>query len=282
MAEEGNNQIFQIEDEESPIDLTTEKETQIVSKCKGTKKFDKLNLSEAEIEERRRSANFMERRRMKKMSSALADLRRCIPQQYHLYHRRMSKIRTLRLAIAYIKALTDMLVKDDQRRHGLALSQATLPALGMRLPHEPFSPLRSSMIIAAYAAHGAQTPRRQLMFSPDTRVQDIPGPNTQTPESYHHPAYRTPVSHPMFGQSYFQTPFSDKPTAKATIPAPEDKKEKVRPFLIAKCPAFPENSGRSLRHVGVRRESSCRFATEELDGVCPLPEESEGVHGDRL
>ncbi|XP_061179413.1 uncharacterized protein LOC133188038 [Saccostrea echinata] len=281
MAEEGNEEISQlvIEDEESPIDLTTEKEPQIGQKYKGTKKFDKLNLSEAEIEERRRSANFMERRRMKKMSSALADLRRCIPQQYHLYHRRMSKIRTLRLAIAYIKALTDMLVKDDQRRQVMAMSQATFPALGMRLPHEPFSPLRSSMIIAAYAAHGAQSPRRQLMFSPDTRTKDIPRP-FQTPETCQHPAYQTPVSHPLFGQSFVQNSISNKPAAKHTSD-PEDNKEKSQSLLFAKYTAFPENPPRTLLHIGIPLESSCRYATE-LDGVCPLPEESDDAHGERL
>ena len=104
MAEESDSDVpvLVIDEENLPVDLS--KDGEFLRREKGTKKFDKLKLSEEEIEERRRAANFMERRRMKKMSTALADLRKCIPQQYHLYHRRMSKIRTLRLAIAYIKA----------------------------------------------------------------------------------------------------------------------------------------------------------------------------------
>lgn len=69
---------FIIEDVHSPVDLTIADKEESEKKEKGTKKFDKLKLSEEEIEERRRSANYMERRRMKKMSSALADLRNTI------------------------------------------------------------------------------------------------------------------------------------------------------------------------------------------------------------
>ncbi|XP_056001742.1 uncharacterized protein LOC130048724 [Ostrea edulis] len=276
MDQTANSQVcgLAIENVESPVDLSNEEESEIVQKDRGTKKFDKLKLSEDEIEERRRAANCMERRRMKKMSDALANLRKCIPVQHHLLHRRMSKIRTLRLAIAYIKALRDMLVNDDQRRQMIAVTQPTFPAGTMRLPHEPFSPLRNSMVIAAYAAHGAaQTPKRQLMFSPNFSFQEVPKSHFQTPGTSRHPAYQTPESYPLFGQPCFRTPISGKPVAEHTITSPEDEKEQGNQRVIGGYTLFQTSHDRSPFPVGIRQSSSCRYAAEDLDGVCPLPED---------
>uniref|UniRef100_K1QS89 Uncharacterized protein n=1 Tax=Magallana gigas TaxID=29159 RepID=K1QS89_MAGGI len=57
---------FTVEDAHSPVDLTLADEEESEKKERGIKKFDKLKLTEEEIEERRRSAKYMERRRMKK------------------------------------------------------------------------------------------------------------------------------------------------------------------------------------------------------------------------
>ena len=46
---------------------------------------------------------------MRRLNTALDELRKCIPQHFHLYHRRLSKIKTLRLAISYIATLGDLL-----------------------------------------------------------------------------------------------------------------------------------------------------------------------------
>lgn len=266
--------VFTVEDAHSPVDLTIADKEESEKKEKGTKKFDKLKLSVEEIEERRRSANYMERRRMKKMSSALADLRKCIPQQYHLYHRRMSKIRTLRLAIAYIKALKDILLKDDQRRQLVAMSsQSSFPHGRMRLPHEPFSPMSSSMIIAAYAAHGAQVPKRQLMFSPDLRFQEVPEPRFQTPRVPRHSAYQTPVNNPIYGQSFFQTPVLNKTAPEHTISSPEEEVKQVKQVVIAGYTVFHNKEDGTSCPIGASRSSSCRYVTEGFDGVCPLPED---------
>jgi hypothetical protein len=267
------------ENAESPIDLSIENETEIVQKDKGTKKFDRLKLSEEEIEERRRAANRMERRRMKKMSDALANLRKCIPVQHHLIHRRMSKIRTLRLAVAYIKALRDMLEHDDRRRQMLAMTQSTFSSGTMRLPHVPFSPMENSMIIAAYAAHGAQAPKRQLMFSPNFSLQEVPRSHFQTPETSRHPAYQTPVNYPLLGQSCFRTPISGKPVPEHTITSPEDEKEQEKQLLIGGYTVFQSRPDGPRFPTGIRRTSSCRYAAEDLDGVCPLPEDD--IPGER-
>lgn len=265
---------FIIEDVHSPVDLTIADKEESEKKEKGTKKFDKLKLTEEEIEERRRSANYMERRRMKKMSSALADLRKCIPQQYHLYHRRMSKIRTLRLSIAYIKALKDILLKDDQRRQLVAMSsQAAFPHGGMRLPHEPFSPMSSSMIIAAYAAHGSQVPKRQLMFSPDLRFQEVSEPRFQTPGVSRHPVYQTPVNNPIYGQSFFRTPVLNKTAPEHTISSPEEEVQQGKQVVIAGYTVFQNKEDGTSCPIGASRSSSCRYVTEGFDGVCPLPED---------
>lgn len=265
---------FIIEDVHSPVDLTIADKEESEKKEKGTKKFDKLKLTEEEIEERRRSANYMERRRMKKMSSALADLRKCIPQQYHLYHRRMSKIRTLRLSIAYIKALKDILLKDDQRRQLVAMSsQAAFPHGGMRLPHDPFSPMSSSMIIAAYAAHGSQVPKRQLMFSPDLRFQEVSEPRFQTPGVSRHPVYQTPVNNPIYGQSFFRTPVLNKTAPEHTISSPEEEVQQGKQVVIAGYTVFQNKEDGTSCPIGASRSSSCRYVTEGFDGVCPLPED---------
>lgn len=265
---------FIIEDVQSPVDLTIADKEESEKKETGTKKFDKLKLTEEEIEERRRSANYMERRRMKKMSSALADLRKCIPQQYHLYHRRMSKIRTLRLSIAYIKALKDILLKDDQRRQLVAMSsQAAFPHGGMRLPHEPFSPMSSSMIIAAYAAHGSQVPKRQLMFSPDLRFQEVSEPRFQTPGVSRHPVYQTPVNNPIYGQSFFRTPVLNKTAPEHTISSPEEEVQQGKQVVIAGYTVFQNKEDGTSCPIGASRSSSCRYVTEGFDGVCPLPED---------
>jgi hypothetical protein len=50
---------------------------------------------------------------MKKLSKALEDLRKCIPAEYHISNRKMSKIRTLRLAVNYIASLTEIIERDN-------------------------------------------------------------------------------------------------------------------------------------------------------------------------
>nr|XP_002738800.1 PREDICTED: protein dimmed-like [Saccoglossus kowalevskii] len=60
---------------------------------------------------RRLKANSQERMRMHRLNTALDELRKVIPRQ--LCDRRLSKIKTLRLAISYISALADMVNGND-------------------------------------------------------------------------------------------------------------------------------------------------------------------------
>ena len=88
-------------------------------------------------------ANTQERSRMRRLNDALEELRSVIPTTFHLYHRRLSKIKTLRMAISYIAALSDALNSDnhDESGHGgggLAMDAnfggALLDASGQRGP----------------------------------------------------------------------------------------------------------------------------------------------------
>ncbi|VBB33847.1 unnamed protein product [Acanthocheilonema viteae] len=63
----------------------------------------------------RRAANFRERRRMCSINVAFMKLRRFIPT--FPYEKRLSKIDTLNLAIAYISLLENLLNSDHQNMH---------------------------------------------------------------------------------------------------------------------------------------------------------------------
>lgn len=71
---------------------------------------------DSESEMRRLTANSQERARMQKINKALADLKKCLPEHFHLHHRRMSKIRALRSAMVYIRGLSQLLHEDNMRR----------------------------------------------------------------------------------------------------------------------------------------------------------------------
>uniref|UniRef100_A0A8C4N141 BHLH domain-containing protein n=1 Tax=Eptatretus burgeri TaxID=7764 RepID=A0A8C4N141_EPTBU len=67
----------------------------------------------------RQAANVRERKRMLSINSAFEDLRRHVPT--FPYEKRLSKIDTLRLAIAYIALLEDILLSDVEPRSYLEL-----------------------------------------------------------------------------------------------------------------------------------------------------------------
>ncbi|RWS24077.1 Heart- and neural crest derivatives-expressed protein 2-like protein [Leptotrombidium deliense] len=72
-------------------------------------------MSKAEIEKKRNLANTQERQRMRKLNNALELLRKAIPEEFHMNHppRRLSKIKTLRKAIEYIRHLEVLLSEPD-------------------------------------------------------------------------------------------------------------------------------------------------------------------------
>ncbi|XP_077539681.1 uncharacterized protein LOC144152309 [Haemaphysalis longicornis] len=69
----------------------------------------KRSLSQAELERRRSLANHQERRRMHRLNSALDRLRSAIPPRLQNGSRRLSKIKTLKMAISYIVELQAVL-----------------------------------------------------------------------------------------------------------------------------------------------------------------------------
>lgn len=69
----------------------------------------KRSLSQAELERRRSLANHQERRRMHRLNSALDRLRGAIPPRLQNGSRRLSKIKTLKMAISYIVELQAVL-----------------------------------------------------------------------------------------------------------------------------------------------------------------------------
>ncbi|XP_075553058.1 uncharacterized protein LOC142585871 [Dermacentor variabilis] len=69
----------------------------------------KRSLSQAELERRRSLANHQERRRMHRLNSALDRLRSTIPPRLQNGSRRLSKIKTLKMAINYIVELQTVL-----------------------------------------------------------------------------------------------------------------------------------------------------------------------------
>ncbi|KAL8580158.1 hypothetical protein ACOMHN_043043 [Nucella lapillus] len=81
------------------------------------KKERKVPLSEEESERKRILANSQERGRMNRLNRALANLRRVLPEELSLSNRRLSKIRTIRLAGSYIRDLTKLLAEDDANRN---------------------------------------------------------------------------------------------------------------------------------------------------------------------
>ncbi|KAK3584882.1 hypothetical protein CHS0354_023467 [Potamilus streckersoni] len=90
-------------------------------KRKERSKDDKISNdsgdNEDDLDEKKRLlANCQERKRMQRLNKALEKLRSVLPPQFQLYHRRMSKIRTLRVAMNYIATLTEMLAEHSQEK----------------------------------------------------------------------------------------------------------------------------------------------------------------------
>ncbi|KAK3104195.1 hypothetical protein FSP39_025175 [Pinctada imbricata] len=261
-----------------PVDLTSES-NEIRKKIndrkkKRVKKFESLNISEEEMEERRRSANDLERRRMKKMSEALDDLRKCIPQHLHLYHRRMSKIRTLRLATSYIRALSDMLQKDIMRemvqnayrniQYNLIQSPVVYPGITVNVAPSPTTGTPN-------LGHSYHTPpRRQLNFSQgqgySPSTQYLPTPDqTLGP----HPAYQTPIPPSI---AFYRTSAQRRwHTPSHTLSSPPEEDE--YPSKPYEDPSV-QGDGR-VPDQEFSGKMSCRYGTMYVEGVYPLPDSKQ-------
>ncbi len=66
------------------------------------------------MDKKRIAANVQERRRMRKLNEALEQLRSVIPRDTNNQYRRLSKIKTLKLAINYIRYLDNELNSGNE------------------------------------------------------------------------------------------------------------------------------------------------------------------------
>ncbi|WAR25445.1 OLIG2-like protein [Mya arenaria] len=98
-----------------PVDLTC-----TPKRVKRKRKYQQVTEEETVegdlLEHRRLMANCQERVRMQRINVALDVLKQTLPEEYHPCQRRMSKIRTLRCAMDYIRGLSQLLQDDNLRR----------------------------------------------------------------------------------------------------------------------------------------------------------------------
>ena len=167
-----------------------------VQKKRGPRKSRKRLRAEEEdeeSEEKRLIANTQERVRMQKMNKALDELKNALPPHFHAFQKRMSKIRTLRLAMNYIAWLSDLIQKDNARRE--AAYRHTLQFIQEQGCIPQFSP-DGALMSSIYP------------YTPDT----VP-----TTPVYYTPAYATPYHayvsslHGLANSSAFETPVQNPP-----------------------------------------------------------------------
>ncbi|XP_052081121.1 uncharacterized protein LOC127719134 [Mytilus californianus] len=268
-------------DDFGPIDLTkdsndnsSDTDNVIVRRKRKPKKFE--NLSEIAIEERRNTANVQERKRMKKLSKALEDLRKCIPAEYHVTNRKMSKIRTLKLAVNYIASLTDIIDRDN-----LLKQQAF--HLESQMLHSTYSYLMPSPV---GVQHGNLSTVQQSGFSP-YHTPCISSEHSRLPKRHLNfsPFFGTPIPS-MISQGRqltYQTPVKSEPTPyrnpemitrrrTSTFSSPSfigdlrNMNEVNTSFLSPMADDSDVGSGPS-------RSTDANQYTYTLDGISPIPEE---------
>ncbi|CAG2233401.1 HAND2 [Mytilus edulis] len=269
-------------DDSVPIDLTkdsndnsSETDNVINRRKRKPKKFE--NLSDIDIEERRNTANVQERKRMKKLSKALEDLRKCIPAEYHLTNRKMSKIRTLKLAVNYIASLTDIIDRDNLLKqqafhHESQLIQSTYSYL-MPSPivqqgnistvqQSGFSPYHTPCISSEHN----RLPKRHLNFSPfcGTPIPSMISQGRQltyqTPVKSEPTPYRIPEMIERRRTSTFSSP--------SFIGDLRNMNEVNTSFLSPMTDDSDVGSGPS-------RLTDTKQYAYTLDGISPLPEEEK-------
>lgn len=115
---------------------------------------------DSESEEKRLNANSQERIRMQKINNALEELKKCLPEPFHLHHRRMSKIRALRCAMMYIRNLTEIIHEDNMRRQAQYMQAMEF----MKVMYDPRFAM--SQETAAVQQQACQTPSTVIPYYP--------------------------------------------------------------------------------------------------------------------
>ncbi|XP_070193889.1 neurogenic differentiation factor 4-like [Littorina saxatilis] len=139
-------------------------EEDVPAKKRRKKTERKVPLTDEDAEKKRVLANSQERGRMNRLNRALFNLRGALPSEFSVSNRRLSKIRTLRLAARYIRALGDMLAEDDAMRErypfqALPLQQQQQQHQQLQLQQPYFSP-------PPPPSHPAVTFHQQMFTSP--------------------------------------------------------------------------------------------------------------------
>ncbi|XP_033744687.1 uncharacterized protein LOC117330490 [Pecten maximus] len=230
--DKNDKDVLDESDDDEPIDLTMEciKEEPISETARSTgERYRRRKVCEFQTsnqkcvvseETKRRTANIQERHRMQRMSSALQNLKDCLPDEFKLYNKKLSKIRTLRVAIGYIRALESMLksaptpVKQEQLPIGTTgvpgPNAAYLAALGTCTPLAYPTPGTNDVMEAMYPNPIRYTPYfpgspywlTEGLQSPATRMLALPSccetPIFPTPDETPGPA--TPKFTPIYSK----------------------------------------------------------------------------------
>ncbi|OWF45818.1 uncharacterized protein LOC110456524 [Mizuhopecten yessoensis] len=316
-------------DDDGPIDLTMEcvsvkeepssdsQETKTARNTDGRYKRRKVcdvrisrQLCEVSEETKRRTANIQERHRMQRMSSALQQLKDSLPDEFKLYNKKLSKIRTLRIAIGYIRALESMLksaptpVKREQFPIGTPRvpgpNEAYLAALGTCTPLPFPTPGTNDAVEtlythpAMYSAYFPSSPywNTEGLQSPATCMMPLPlcyeTPNYPTPNVT--PASATPrftpiqgkhPSHRSDGGSHRLSSVAKRLVRSSVYPSPfgdgRNANELNTSFLSAGSEEVTEPDDDGGRE---RFSNDCCFS---IEGVYPLPPDDTPLnqHKDR-
>nr|KAG5691832.1 hypothetical protein BaRGS_016644 [Batillaria attramentaria] len=164
--EDSNTDHDHFADDESVFSDDSDAESVRVAKKRGKKR--KVPFSDEEAEKKRVLANSQERERMNRLNRALNNLRKALPAEYSLYNRRLSKIRTLRLAINYIKGLSEMLQQDYTPSHTVtypAMQQQQQQQQQPFYPVYPQKPFISPAFVTSPHFSASRTPGDEGYFS---------------------------------------------------------------------------------------------------------------------
>lgn len=198
-----------------------------------SKKRAREENEDEESEAKRLLANTQERVRMQKMNQALEELKKVLPPHFHAFHKKMSKIRTLRLAMNYIAMLSDLIQRDNARRE--AAYRQTL-----RYIHEQGCIPQFSPDGALVSSIHPYVPDQEFM-TPVYSTPSIATPYHSYIGSLHgitnSNAFETPVQHPLRHQprhlDFYSMPTQDQPSATETLRAgTRETPKKVRKDTI--------------------------------------------------
>ncbi|CAC5415535.1 unnamed protein product [Mytilus coruscus] len=240
-------------DDAGPIDLTkdsndnsSDTDNVIVRRKRKPKKFE--NLSEIDIEERRNTANVQERKRMKKLSKALEDLRKYIIDRDNLLKQQAFHLESQMLHSTY----SYLMPSPVGVQHG---NLSTVQQSG-------FSPYHTPCISSEHT----RLPKRHLNFSPfcGTPIPSMISQGRQltyqTPVKSEPSPYRNPEMITRRRTSTFSSP--------SFIGDLRNMNEVNTSFLSPMADDSDVGSGPS-------RSTDAKQYTYTLDGISPIPEEEK-------